>query len=419
MKSKPGHRRFKLAIVGMTLLAMAGLFAAFPLARFRLYLKAKEARDALLQRTLGLEPDRASIEADWAEKRARGIERTRKVLADFYVQAETSDALRELFKVAGMDPDHGLIRYGRGDQAFLISPQVFEQADNGRSYRMRPDTRSVWLRQITLHKGPFGMFQVLDDAPHRAAAVKAGAIVDEHSVQHTNSWGLRGREPDLTAPIRGVILGDSFMQAMFNGDDETPAGYLEQVLAAAWKQPASILNTGHIGYSPEQYYFSLKEYGDRFKPQFVVVSVCPNDFGDGWDVLSGRGDWWAEAGYWIDEIVGWCRSRSINCLMVPVPTYTQIENGFHEIYYPGMVRELFRAHPTRYCDPLNEFIDESLRLSRLAKAAGSPSTRSALYNRAIDDDHFSPAGAAFWAKIVGRRLVGLMDPPPAAQGSKP
>lgn len=413
------HRRFKRLIMGATLLVIVGLFAAFPLARFRIYMKAKEARDAVVRRVVGLLPDRAAIDADWVEKRKRGIVQTRKVLADFYVQPETSDAMRALFKVALMDPDHGLIRYGRGDQAFLISPQVFEIDPHGRSYRMRPNTRSVWLRQITLHKGPFGMFQVLDDDVHRAAAAKAGAIVDEHSVQNTNSWGLRGREPDLNAPVRGIVLGDSFMQAMFNADDETPAVYLERELAAAWKQPASILNTGHIGYSPEQYYYSLKEYGDRFKPQFVVISVCPNDFGDGWAVLTGAGDWWDEAGYWIDEIVVWCRSRSVLCLMVPVPTYTQIENGFHEIYYPAMVRELFHGHPSRYCDPLNEFTDEGLRLSRLARAAGRPSTRSALYNRAIDDDHFSPAGAAFWAKLVGRRLVGLMDPPRAAEGSKP
>ena len=49
-----------------------------------------------------------------------------------------------------MDPEHGLIRYGRGDQAFLISSQVFEIDNHGRSYRFRPKTRSVWLRQVTL-----------------------------------------------------------------------------------------------------------------------------------------------------------------------------------------------------------------------------------------------------------------------------
>ncbi len=419
MSANPRHRRFKWFIAGGTLLAIAGLLAAFPLGRFRLLMKAKEARDAVIRRVVGLEPDRAAIDADWAAKRALGVAQTRRVLTDFYRSPETSEGMRALFRTAEMDPDHGLIRYGRGDQAFLISPQVFEIDTKGRSYRMRPNTRSVWLRQITLRNGPFGMFQVLDDPAHRAAAAAAGAIVDLHSVQNTNSWGLRGGEPDLEAPVRGIVLGDSFMQAMFNADLETPSVYLEKELAAAWKLPVSILNTGHIGYSPEQYFFSLKEYGDRFKPQFVVVSVCPNDFGDGWAVLTGEGDWWDEAAYWVDEIVGWCRSRSVQCVMVPVPTFVQIENGFHEIYYPGKVREIFRSHPSRYCDPLNEFIDESLRLSRLARTEGRPATRSELYNRAIDDDHFSPRGAAFWAKLVARRLVGLMDPPHAESRPKP
>ena len=63
-----------------------------------------------------------------------------------------------------------------------------------------------------------------------------------------------------------MVLGDSFMQAMFNSDTETPAVYLKRSLRSAWKVPISILNTGHIGYSPEQYYYSLCEYGDQCGP---------------------------------------------------------------------------------------------------------------------------------------------------------
>ena len=138
--------------------------------------------------------------------------------------------MRALFRTVGMDPDHALIRYGRGDQAFAISPQVFEPDEHGRSYRFRPSTRSVWLRQITIQKGPFMMFQVLDTPQHRAAAARAGAIVDEGSIQNTNSWGLRGAEPDPQAEVRGIVLGDSFMQAMFNGDGDTPPVHLERDL---------------------------------------------------------------------------------------------------------------------------------------------------------------------------------------------
>ena len=54
-------------------------------------------------------------------------------------------------------------------------------------------------------------------------------------------------------------------------------------------RPVEILNTGHLGYSPEQYYYSLIEYARRFPPRFVVVSLFANDFGDFQEVLEGKG----------------------------------------------------------------------------------------------------------------------------------
>jgi hypothetical protein len=398
-------------IVGLTGLVVVVLIGGSSAGRYSLPLWVSTARNQILRRLVGIEPDRDQVEAEWRLRRQLGIEQTHQSLSNFY--AKTTDAMRELFQVAVMDPEHGLIRYGRGDQAFLISSQVFEPDEHGRSYRFRPNTRSVWLRQITLHNGPFGMFQVLDTPQHRAAAERAGAIVDEDSVQTTNSWGLRGPEPDLSAPVRGVVLGDSFMQGMFNGDTDTPPLHLERYLRSAWKVPVSILNTGHIGYSPEQYYFSLLEYGERMRPQFVVVSVCPNDFGDGPAVLRGEGDWFSEAEYWLEKIRLWCFAHQAECLLVPVPTYGQVEAIRSDGFYPGQVCNIYHPQSARYCDPLNAFIDEHLRLVRLTEKEGLRITRSKLFNRQIEDDHFSPRGAALWAEIVGTRLTLILDAPPA------
>ncbi len=407
-RSDRRRRWFKRMIVAITVLVATVLIGASLTGRFHLHLWTRRARDQALLRLFGLEPDRAQVDAEWRYRRERGVEQTLEVLTGFYDQ--TTEEMRELFRVAGMDPEHGLIRWGRGDQAFLISPQVFEPDEHGRSYRMRPSTRSVWLRQITLHNGPFGMFQVLDTPEHRSAAVHAGGIVDEGSVQNTNSWGLRGAEPDLSAPVRGIVLGDSFMQAMFNGDGETPSVYLERYLRSAWKVPVSILNTGHIGYSPEQYYHTLREYGERMGPRFVVVSVCPNDFGDGGAVLRGEGDWFDEARYWLNQTRQWCSARQSALLLVPVPTFTQIEGIRNDAFYPGQVCNIFKSSSLAYCDPLNEFVDEHIRLVNLSEMAGRRSTRSELFNRRIDDDHFSPRGAQLWAEIVGRRLTRIVDP---------
>ncbi len=63
---------------------------------------------------------------------------------------------------------------------------------------------------------------------------------------------------------------------------------------------------------------------------------------------------------------------------------------------------------TRYCYPLDEFIDEHLKLAAVPNAKGVLGAESKLYNRPIHDDHFSPAGAELWARIVGRRLVRLL-----------
>jgi hypothetical protein len=406
-RTRDRERLFKRGILSITTLVVAGLLGATSSGRHYLALSAAAVRELATRRVWGLKPDRAMVEADWRIRRQRGIELTTASLASFF--QGTSEETRELFRVAGMDPGHALVRYGRGDEAFVLSPQVFDVDDQGRSYRFRPGTRSIWLRQITIRGGPFMMFQVPDTTRHRAAAAAAGAIVDEGSIQNTNSWGLRGPEPDPSATLRGIVLGDSFMQAMFNGDEDTPTVHLQKYLRETCKTSVSILNTGHIGYSPEQYYHTLREYGERFHPRFLVVSVCPNDFGSGWDVLAGKGDWYDEAEYWLGLIQLWCQSHGALYLLVPVPVHVQVESTRHDEFYPGQVLAIFHTSPSRYCFPLDEFIDEDLRLGSRALQEGQSPARSRLFNWQIDDDHFSPQGAALWARIVGRRLVRLLE----------
>ena len=65
----------------------------------------------------------------------------------------------------------------------------------------------------------------------------AGGVVVPESVQTTNSWGCRGPEPDLTAPVRVLVLGDSMMQGALVGDQDTPPARLEGYLARALDTP--------------------------------------------------------------------------------------------------------------------------------------------------------------------------------------
>ena len=401
-RSRRLQRRFKTMIVLVTLALLTGGLAASPKVRYWVTSTFAWARQRVVRDWIGLEPGRDEIDALRNAKRARTAEETRRSLVRFY--GKTSPEIRRMFDTAGMDPDHGLIGVGRADNGFLLSSRVFEADTTGRSYRFRPNVRSVWLRQVTLHEGPFGLFLVPDEPDVHAAAMAAGAIVDETSRQTTNSWGLRGPEPDPDAPLRGIVLGDSFMQGMFNGDDHTPPLDLERALVAATREKVSVLNTGHIGYCPEQYYATLAEYGPRFRPHFVVVSVCPNDFGDAMDVILGKGDDWDEAAYWLGQITLWCRGRSIPCVLVPAPVDQQILGSRKDAYYPGRVCNIFEGGTLAYTNPFDEFVDEHLRLSQEHFQPG----RSPLFNHAINDNHFSPEGSRLWAEVVARRLLLLL-----------
>ena len=399
------RRRFKLGIMAATLGIVAAGVWFTPRARYLAGEWGRTARRETLRTLFGLEPTEAEIEADLAIERAETERRTRESLTSYY-QDKAPPAIQNLFDAARMDPAHGLIGVGRADNGFLLSPDVFEP-DPKRSYRLRPNLRSVWLRQITLLGGPFGLFLVADTPEMRSAALAGGAIVDEPSRQTTNSWGLRGPEPNLDADLKVLVLGDSFMQGMFNGDDDTPPMALQRALADRYGVEVSVLNTGHIGYAPEQYLTCLLEYGPRFEPDCVVVSVCPNDFGDGDAVMAGVGDDWGEAGRRLGEIAIWCRGRTIPYLVVAAPVDRQILGVRSDQNYPAPIPKLLGTAPVGYLNPFEEFLDEHLRLQREAGPDAHPD-KSLLFNGHINDNHFSPLGAELWAEAVARRLESLL-----------
>ena len=235
-----------------------------------------------------------------------------------------------------------------------------------------------------------------------------GALVVETSVQTTNSWGLRGPEPDTKAPLRGIVLGDSYMQGLFVGDDQTPSECLKRELSARLKIRTEVLNTGHLGYSPEQEYFTLKEYTEKFHPQFVVLSLFANDFGDLFEVLEGKGDW-DEGKYWLGQITQFCRSRSLICLVVPAPWVNQLEGPRNAGFYPGMVSNILESTGLEYLDPIEDFENERLRQKLISRHENRPSSPNPLFNGQLGDGHFSPLGCQVWARCVAARLVRLLE----------
>src|SRR5262249_24122972 len=149
-------------------------------------------------------------------------------------------AQRRLLTFAGMDPDHVVLRWGDFDKTVMLPATVYEPDDSGRSYRLPPEGRSIWGRDFPM-KGDVKAFSEVRDRPEAVERVRAtGARIVEGSAQTTNSWGLRGPEPQAAAPWRGIVLGDSYMQGLFVADDQTPTECLKRDLRKRLGGPVEV-----------------------------------------------------------------------------------------------------------------------------------------------------------------------------------
>ena len=301
--------------------------------------------------------------------------------------------MQRLLRFAELDPEHALVRWGNFDRTVLLPGNIFERDDSGRSYRFRPNVRSIWVRNFPI-KGQVKAYFQVPEKPEALDLVKGThASIVEGSVQTTNSWGLRGPEPNLKASWRGIVLGDSYMQGLFVGDEETPTECLKRDLKSRLQASVEILNTGHLGYSPEQYYYTLVEFGRRFPPQFVVVSIFANDFGGTIEkVFQGEGDW-EEGRYWLWRIREYCLKRNAVFLVVPAPWVRQIEEPQLAGNYPGKLTNVLEATGLEYLDPIEDFVNarpggftrsqESRRVPRRQLAVQRSGRRCALLSRRL------------------------------------
>jgi hypothetical protein len=403
-RSEARIQAFKRSILLSTLVTAIALVASSPRGRY-LTVSLIESSRRLAERALGDGPSRSEIEAGWARYRRQSIAEAEQSFRSGF--DELDPAVRRLMKYAGNDPETGVLRWGNFDRILLLPSTIFEPDDHGRSYRLRPNTRAVWLRNITVGKIPVTFFLVPDGPGMHEAARGTRAALVAGSLQTTNSWGLRGPEPDVSAPLRGIILGDSFMQGLFIADDETPPERLRRDLEEHLGRRVSVLNTGHLGYSPEQEYFTLIEYAERFAPRFVVLSLFANDFGDVWAAAGGQAAW-RESGYWIGRITRYCDEHGLLLLTVPAPLESQLAARRQAGRYQGRITRLLATPSLHYFDPIEDFVNVNLKLIHEAADEGRRPATSPLFNGVISDGHFSAIGARVWAEAVSERLRLLM-----------
>ncbi len=398
-------RTFKRAIMFITMLSCLGLLLGTGVGRYSAQRILFAARSKAGE-WAGLPPDHALVEADWNRQRERGIAATRERYRRIY--AEASPALRQLLNFGGLEPDKGVLASGNYDRIFLLPSKVFVRDDRGRSYRMRPNVRSIWLKKIAMPGNIDGFFLMPDTPELIPLAQKTHAYIVPGSSQTTNSWGCRGPEPDPSAPLRGLILGDSNMQGLFVGDDETPPERLRHELERQFSTRVSLLNTGHLGYSPEQFFHTLVEYGDRFRPHFVLFSFCSNDFGDVFGPIANPRDM-DEASYWIDRIRSYCSARNLLLIATPVPYEQQVTATRLEGSYPGRINNILHLSSLIYDNPVEDFVDTHLRLMIERVKQGGGSTMSPLFNGPLDDGHMSAQGTEVWGKALGKRIGLLLE----------
>ncbi len=136
-----------------------------------------------------------------------------------------------------------------------------------------------------------------------------------------------------------------------------------------------MLNTGVLGHSPEQYYYSLRAFVDRFRPHAVVVSTFTNDFGGDFEVpTTGTGDW-DEGKYWLDRITQLCRSRQWPHLIVPVPYAPNLFGQRKAGYYPGILSNILEVGSLMFVNPAEDFINAHLELAVERGREGDPRAR--------------------------------------------
>lgn len=137
-----------------------------------------------------------------------------------------------------------------------------------------PSSRTQWV----------AMPELVWTEPHPALgwyhqkSKKAILKKDPLSIEiNTNAAGFRGnrdyQKEKPSGTVRTLILGDSFAFGWGVLDGETFGAQLENQV-----ENMEALNLGVAGYGIDQIYLSFSEIGKEYQPDFVFITIFPEDF---------------------------------------------------------------------------------------------------------------------------------------------
>ena len=222
-RSRRRDRAFKAAILAATALAFAAILAGSPVGRHGVLVASNRVRWGLGW-LVGLEPPRAEIEAEQQHSRWRGVEWTRAALANEITVG--GPRIERMLRAARMDPETAVIRWGNFDMTLVLSSDVFEPDDAGRSYRFKPCARSVWMTGLSLRghpacsrcptrrrPSPRVRRPGAGSCPGRSRRPTRGAVAAPNPtpapLSAGSSWGIRSCRERSSATTRHLPLASS------------------------------------------------------------------------------------------------------------------------------------------------------------------------------------------------------------------
>ena len=170
-RAKKLDRTFKGAMAVLTLGTVVVLLSALPTGRYLANWLPTRGRWSALH-AVGLEPDRRKSMPTGSGSGPSTCRAARAKLGATF--NEYDEARQRLLRFAGMDPEHVLLRWGNFDRTVMLPSTVFEADESGRSYRFRPNVRSIWIYNFPA-KGAVKAYLQLPDTPDTPKIVEGTA----------------------------------------------------------------------------------------------------------------------------------------------------------------------------------------------------------------------------------------------------
>ena len=288
---------------------------------------------------------------------------------------------QRLLEAGGYGQRERLVLRANFDGALAFSGSLMELHPQ-RGYCFRPAQQNLWV----FPGGMPNQLLVPDTPAVREIIQQAGTRIS--STERINSLGCRGPEPGEASnyDFRVLVLGDSFAEGILVAEADTFSSRLQTRLCESTGLSTLVVNSGVIGYSTEQEFFTLDELSPKLRPHVAILCFYANDVHhDHQAVLSqnkAAGDW-AAAQQWLERCAYFCRSNNIDFVVAVIPDRSQMASRTTRRLYQAKVEGIAVELGIYLVDP-----DERFLVHR----------REQLWLEG--DAHFSPAGHALFAEVL-------------------